>query len=104
MLQKQPDAGALLHLARLSHLFNPQVETFQNAISIRLLLPAIMPIPHLPLHFHVDPPPSPSDGKISVDRLVLQQIEALISQHVPGMSVSFSSASVDVVCGGYTNK
>jgi hypothetical protein len=52
----------------------------------------------------VDLPPSPSDGKISVDRLVLQQIEALISQHVPGMSVSFSIASVDVVCGGYTNK
>ena len=69
-----------------------------------LLFRAIMPIPQLPLHLHVDPPPSPSDGKISLDRLVLQQIEALISQHVPGMSVSFSIASVDVVCGGYTNK
>ena len=63
-----------------------------------------MPIPQVPLLLHFAPPASSDDGTIRLDREVQLQIEALISQYVPGMSVSFSIASVVVICGGYTNK
>jgi hypothetical protein len=64
-----------------------------------------MPIPQLPLHLHVPcPPPRSEDGNISLDLEVIQQIQSLISDHVPEMKIPFSIASVAVVCGGYTNK
>ena len=63
-----------------------------------------MPIPLLPLHLQVAPPSPSGDGTVSLDSEVLLQLHALIAQHVPGMSLPFSIASVVVVCGGYTNK
>lgn len=63
-----------------------------------------MPIPQLPIRLHVDPLSPCLDGNVILDREVLIQIEELIAQHVPGMPLSFSVASVVVVCGGYTNK
>lgn len=63
-----------------------------------------MPIPQLPLLLPALPYSPSEDGVISLDREILLQVEALVSQHVPGFAIPFSIASVVVVSGGYTNR